>query len=78
MSATRKFTPDFRTGLIKRVAKRVSDNPSCEIKSGIPRTDGKTIFLPFEDERYSYLDLEALAAHEGGHIRFKSIIEKCT
>lgn len=60
--------------LIENVARRVSDLSTCKILQGVPCTDGKCIFLPFNDPNLSYLDLEALAAHEGGHIRFKSII----
>ena len=75
MSITSNYDRDFRVALIKRVAKRVSDNPDCTIKVGIPRTDGRIIYLPLDDSQYSYLDLEALAAHEGGHIRFKSLMD---
>jgi hypothetical protein len=61
--------------LIKKVAKRVSDLKSCIIKAGPPCTDGRTIYLPFQDKSLSYYDLEGLAAHEGAHIRFRSIID---
>ncbi|WP_371803850.1 cobaltochelatase CobT-related protein [Candidatus Lokiarchaeum ossiferum] len=61
--------------LIENVARRVSDLSTCNICLGAPCTDGKNIFLPFNDSSLSYYDLEALAAHEGGHIRFKSLID---
>jgi len=61
--------------LIENIAQRVSDLATCKIRPGPPCTDGETIFLPFNDSRLSYLDLEALATHEGGHIRFKSVID---
>ena len=61
--------------LIKQVAKRVSDKQNIIISEGIPRTDGNSIFLPFQDSNLNYLDLEALAAHEGAHIRFLSVID---
>lgn len=59
--------------ILKNIAQRVSDSPKCVVKNGIPRTDGVNIFLPFNDKSLSFEDLEGLAAHEGSHIRFKSI-----
>ncbi len=66
----------YNINLIKHVAKRVSNLRECRIKWGNPKTDGKTIYLPFNDKKFSYDELEALAAHEGAHIRFKSILDK--
>ena len=59
--------------ILKNIAQRVSDSPNCVVKNGIPRTDGVNIFLPFNDKSLKFEDLEGLAAHEGSHIRFKSI-----
>jgi len=59
--------------ILKNIAQRVSDSSICVVKNGIPRTDGVNIFLPFNDKSLSFEDLEGLAAHEGSHIRFKSI-----
>ncbi len=59
--------------ILKHIAQRVSDSPKCVVKIGIPRTDGINIFLPFNDKSLTFEDLEGLAAHEGSHIRFKSI-----
>ncbi len=59
--------------ILKNIAQRVSDSPKCVVKNGIPRTDGVNIFLPFDDKSLTFEDLEGLAAHEGSHIRFKSI-----
>ncbi|QEE17839.2 VWA domain-containing protein [Promethearchaeum syntrophicum] len=59
--------------ILKNIAQRVSDSPQCVVKNGIPRTDGVNIFLPFSDKSLTFEDLEGLAAHEGSHIRFKSI-----
>ncbi|MHA1602412.1 MAG: hypothetical protein ACTSUI_05315, partial [Promethearchaeota archaeon] len=61
--------------LLKKVALRVSDLANCKIKEGNPCTDGKTIYLPLNQSKLSFFDLEGLAAHEGGHIRFKSILD---
>ncbi|MHA1562766.1 MAG: hypothetical protein ACTSPA_11635, partial [Promethearchaeota archaeon] len=59
--------------ILKNIAQRVSDSSICVVKNGTPRTDGVNIFLPFNDKSLSFEDLEGLAAHEGSHIRFKSI-----
>ena len=61
--------------ILKNIAQRVSDSPQCVVKNGIPRTDGVNIFLPFSDNSLTFEDLEGLAAHEGSHIRFKSITD---
>ncbi|MHA1610439.1 MAG: cobaltochelatase CobT-related protein [Promethearchaeota archaeon] len=61
--------------ILERIAIRISDKPGIDILDGIPRTDGKKIYIPFSDETLSISDLEGLVAHEGGHIRFQSILD---
>ncbi len=61
--------------ILERIAIRISDKPGVNILDGIPRTDGKTIYIPFSDKKLDISDLEGLVAHEGGHIRFQSIID---
>lgn len=73
--ARRTHLSAFDKRILTNVALRVSDSPQCQVKKGIPCTDGRTIFLPFDDPSLTFDDLEGLAAHEGGHIRFKSVID---
>jgi len=64
---------------LKSTAKTVSALPIRMVrKSGDESayTDGKDIFLPLESSFYSYIEKEALAVHEGGHIRFRSLIDQ--
>ena len=61
--------------ILERIAIRISDKPGVNILNGIPRTDGKTIYIPFSDKTLNISDLEGLVAHEGGHIRFQSVID---
>ncbi|MHA1675406.1 MAG: cobaltochelatase CobT-related protein [Promethearchaeota archaeon] len=61
--------------VLERIAIRISNKPGVNILDGIPRTDGKTIYIPFSDKKLDISDLEGLVAHEGGHIRFQSVID---
>jgi hypothetical protein len=60
---------------IKVVAMRVANSPLDDILDGIARTDGKKIWLPFKEKKFGYPDLIGIAAHEGSHVRFKSIFD---
>ena len=58
---------------LEGVTKRVADAP-VTLRVGQPKTDGKTVWLPVTDKSFSFYDDEGMAAHEGGHIRFRTII----
>ena len=55
--ARRTHLSAFDRRILTNVALRVSDSPQCQVKKGVPCTDGRTIFLPFDDPSLTFDDL---------------------
>ncbi|MHA1728954.1 MAG: hypothetical protein ACTSWY_09500, partial [Promethearchaeota archaeon] len=62
--------------LLYVVARRVANKPiKSTLLNGKPKTDGTHIWLPLSGKEFRFEELIGLAAHEGSHIRFKSLFK---